>query len=551
VGGYRFVRSGPATSLEGTVSGPDGAPAAGAAVLVARLSYGHAESRMRALPWRLRADAQGRFRAAGVPLHERLIVWARTERSAASVQRLELDAAARIDIRLQRGATVRGRVTDALGAGVAGAEVAARQSGCEEAAERYEPVPGWARVRAVTGPDGSFVLQHVMAGAAALVATAPGRGIAREPMTLADGEERHWAAVLVTDASILGSVVGEDGAPLPGMEVQWRDERNDQVIARRRTNAAGRFRFENCGFEPQGLLVRDPDAAFMAPVLRLVATPGPAPLRIVVPDARRATATLDLRPFDWRGGALDAGGVRLLMARIEGGTLQIEEGRAVAGPVGLRVAPMVPGTYGLVLAADGAGTRFAGRFELLPGAAVDAGDVRFEQPGRVEVVVREEAGGRPGRGMVTFVDPRAPFAANYVQLVDGVGRKALQPGRWLFNAWSEDLPMTCRELTVEPGGRHRLELAVPPFVRRRVVFPGVPTPITFLHVTCFDAAGGKVLDYPCTRTGRAAEVVTRAFVPGSYELVVQDGSGRERRSRFRISADPRGEDEAVEILPPE
>jgi hypothetical protein len=329
------------------------------------------------------------------------------------------------------------------------------------------------------------------------------------------------------------------------MEVQRRDAFSDRPLAATRTNTEGLFRFGGCGIEPQSLMVIDPAAAFMTPVLRAVVTPGPGTERLTAP---RASAALLLRALDAAGRALDAAEVRLLMARVDGLTLQIGKGRAAATPDGLRIAPLVAGTYDVVLSTGRGGSRFVGRFQLADGATLDAGDVRFEPPGEVEIAVRDVTGA-PRRGLLMFTDPRAAHAGDHVLLADGVGRTSLQPGRRLLSFWTEDLPMTFRELTVESGGRHRVEIVVPPSVRRRVAFGGVREPVTFLEVTGVDAAGKQVLHHPCARTGKRGEVVTRAFVPGSYELVVRDLAGRERRSRFTISADENA-DEVVEVLAP-
>ena len=111
--------------------------------------------------------------------------------------------------------------------------------------------------------------------------------------------------------------------------------------------------------------------------------------------------------------------------------------------------------------------------------------------------------------------------------------------------------MTYRELTVESGGHQRIEVRLPPVVRRPVRFPGVPEPMTWFEVSCFDGAGRRVLRYYSSRDSKVPQVVTRAIVPGAYELVVKDGRGRERRSRFTISTDSRNDDEMVDVRLPE
>jgi len=115
------------------------------------------------------------------------------------------------DLVLSRGAVVEGLVVDGNGAPVAGARVGVQDPWWEE----------WSGAAVPAGPDGAFRLAAVPTGDLRLLARGPGglRGSSNRLM-VRDGEALRGVRITTGPGAVLaGTVLGEDGTPVPGARV--------------------------------------------------------------------------------------------------------------------------------------------------------------------------------------------------------------------------------------------------------------------------------------------------------------------------------------------
>jgi uncharacterized GH25 family protein len=210
-----------AASLSGTVVGPDG-PVAGAEVVA------DVWSPLRgSLPSRVTSDADGRYRFAGLPRGRARVVVTRPglfqtaspggpwrtgpAPDAAATADIPARGDVVLDVRLERGAVIRGRVVDESGAPVGGAEVT-----CD--------APGDVPRRAASDASGAFAVSGVRPGVEAPLSASCDGYVDAETRTVAP---RTPADVVIGVSLFLrragvvrGRVVRADGSPAPGAWVQ-------------------------------------------------------------------------------------------------------------------------------------------------------------------------------------------------------------------------------------------------------------------------------------------------------------------------------------------
>jgi hypothetical protein len=172
------------------------------------------------LPLRRRAvlDAEGRFELRAVQTSHALELEVDSDVCADTTLggiRPAPGEVTELDVALTLGATLRGVVRDEGGAGVEGAEVLAAEPG-------FWGFPGEELAQTKSDAQGGFVLAHVRAGKALLLAKHDGfleaKGVDLE---LADGVDvGGLTLVLEAGASIAGHARFSDGAPAAGAKVE-------------------------------------------------------------------------------------------------------------------------------------------------------------------------------------------------------------------------------------------------------------------------------------------------------------------------------------------
>lgn len=381
---------------------------------------------------------------------------------------------------------VEGRVVSAeTGRGVAGADVTFSRAGAAASAR--------------TGADGSFRVVPPVEGrwllaavtAAGFLPFAPEWGCS--PVTVearAGRPVRGVELVLAPARPIAGTVVGPDGAPVPGAEVRLLGVRSEATLValedRFTADAAGAFRFA----APRGTIVEARKAGF-APgraavgaratvdgrlVVRLRAAkkdaPAPSPSRIAGRVVERGT------------GAPIAGALVVAEREVPRGGLPA--GQAVSGDDGRFVlGELADGTYRLTATAEG----------HAPGAAAVAGGaadavVALDPGSRLRGCVRDADGGEPVTRFTVTVGERRPGRPGVAErsraFLDG-------SGCWLL----DDLA----------AGPVTVSVAAPGFAPSEDVAAEVP------------ASGEAAVDVRLSRgrrfRGVVLDAVTRAPIPGA------------------------------------
>ena len=225
-------------AISGTVYGPDGHPAA--AIRIRLTSTKHCYFGDFQCP---NSGEDGKYRACGLPLDASYTVIAAHDDYATTasdpVNVVQVGEVAGIDIRMTRGHSVYGRLSDDAGRPIVGAQIATEE--------------GYGS-RADTGPNGEFVLAHVGAGEQRVSVFQFDETQYEWPITsfLMPGDRnlRDLSLTLKrkTSGTISGRVTDTEGAPLAGLRVQasGKGEVNfvDEEVT---TGLDGRYAFRGLG----------------------------------------------------------------------------------------------------------------------------------------------------------------------------------------------------------------------------------------------------------------------------------------------------------------
>ncbi len=204
-------------ALEGRVVGAGSGPVAGASVLVTRDSGGTGSSSGFMPLGSGTTDEDGRFRIEDLePTVARISVtargWLKMERGEIE---LEVgDDPTQVELELERGATVEGRVLLADGTPAAGAEVRAVDSADRRRFRRQQP--------ATVSGDGSYILEGVEPGSRLITVQLPDGPRVSEELEVEPGINT-LDLVLPAGVEVSGRVLDEDGAAVEGALVSLRE----------------------------------------------------------------------------------------------------------------------------------------------------------------------------------------------------------------------------------------------------------------------------------------------------------------------------------------
>ncbi|MCA8972193.1 MAG: carboxypeptidase regulatory-like domain-containing protein, partial [Planctomycetes bacterium] len=259
---------GPAARVEGIVTDVDGTAIAGAQVLIGqerRSTIGriveapppfHARS---APPARVLTDAHGRF-VVNTLSPDRTLVAVRALGFAPWSEHRAFTAGRTTDLelRLERGARVRGMVTDALGKPVAGALILQ--------GERYGCFLG---NQSRTDTNGRFEITSLPIDTFSLTASSKNVGrVHRIFETVGAGEEFEWHPFLGAGPGVSGRLADASGKALTDWSISLLfpiDDYNERGLYTT-TNDAGVFHFRDVGKREYRLEVRGPRARFVSAV---------------------------------------------------------------------------------------------------------------------------------------------------------------------------------------------------------------------------------------------------------------------------------------------
>lgn len=503
------------------VRDPSGAPLWGARVFAGRdeeVDYRLPDGAVaRTAPgFAARTDADGIARFPSLPPGWlRVRVQHEAYAGAMAFATLDPGGESRLEIRLEPGLTVTGRVCDERGAPVAGAMVRG------DSATRS----------ATSAADGSFRLGPV--GAGKLVAVGPLGRRTVERVVGEPGTVVRWDPVLPSEPAVRGRVVDDRGQPLAGWTVHANLDRWPGWRRGATTDPDGCFVIYDA---PSGALrveVRAEPQGELPVLTREGIEAGPAELRLEVPGdpwARlvgqverrdggpRATLPLFLRHATSSG-----------RERLTGGP-----GRAVAldadGCFDLEHVPA--GSYELVLDGPPFGWCRLARFEVAPGRTTDLWTLAVPEPGILRT--RTSWGAPEPTGDASFLLERR---ADRVRVLSFRGtfpaEMSLAPGTYTLQTEVTPGPRRELEFEIRPGQTVQVELDLAStcthLVRVRYASGRVPRGAVSVRARRLDD-GIDVLSDRISELEGDAWLLTAELPPGRIELVARDGAGLETRT---------------------
>lgn len=367
---------GTCAAAEGTVTDSAGDPVAGARVAILCHSTRMSRNRRRAPFPSTLTDERGEWRLDGLVVG-RADVLVSAPRFALFERRLDLEDERdnRIDASLNRGFTVRGKVTMADGSPGAKVGVTVERG---SRASQFHPVG------TSTDEAGEYVLENVSAGEVTLTATGDTqRTMSTTKLTGRVGDELSWNVEFGGGNTITGYAIDEEtGGYLPGWEVRASCPSNP-ITEMTTTIGAGRFTLSGLLDEPYDITLvtpgPDPQARAYVQGVRpgpedvvLVAWPEPKPSafvlgRVLGPDGVPVRPTkISARQRDGRGSVRD---------------VIWSEGER------FKLGPLVATRYRVYLSFDDL-PGLAYELELGEGEEHDLGDIQLERPGQVELTLR-------------------------------------------------------------------------------------------------------------------------------------------------------------------
>lgn len=395
-------------SVEGVVLDSQGVPMAQALVQLgdeADLWPRHRNagvSAVHGVPGTMRTDQEGRFRCEGLA-PGRIRVTARVRGKGAAAAEVEVSAgqASTAILRLARGATLHGVVTDAEGTPAPFEQV--------RVLARGEHSQAWT----TTDAEGRYELCGVHPGTVAVLAGLGGAGFARSRIPLREGDRTEWNAQLDPVARIIrGRVLGPDGRP--GRYRVALEAPRQQVD----TDADGEFAFTVAddrmdhlatvlvyppSDDPASVANKQPGCGAIA--WRTGIEPGDQHVEVRVADVARTASVRGRVVVD---ELLDAGRLALVHELAWNRFLLAVQVDAPSRPVAWRADRLPAGDYRLLLK-----DRQIARFRLAEGEHLDLGELVVRTHGIRQVASEPHAA---GRRLLTFVRPDDAGLAGSLQV---------------------------------------------------------------------------------------------------------------------------------------
>ncbi len=514
--------------VDGVVVDEHGRPIAGAVVRVGRGEITGIVARGSSappLPAQVRSDAQGRFRAVGVPPGEQRVA-ARSPGRAPWQGTCEVTASLTTPLRIELapGATVRGVVRSAAG-GPVKADITVGEHG----------ELGHHRVHA--GSDGLFQVDGLPAGEVVLVAQNDEFGRAEHRVRTEAGQAVACEVRLSTGIELHGRVEDDAGKPVKTIVECMANNRpiatSDGILSstpsiwaqHARTDADGRFTVRNC---PEGRqLTLSVRTQGFEELRRSGVVPGGKPvslqLRRALPPSARITGIVvgpDGKPL---------ANVSIVPSRRGSNR---STGVEVTGPDGrFDSGTVVPGTWTLVVRASDHPTFRSETRELAADTVWDLGTIQLVAGGHAEVTVD----GDRTDVWLRVVDAVQQTGAS-LQDRDGVlVSEPLPPGEHRLvvsgkGAAAQSIPFTVRAgestdvaVKLQRGVRQAITIAppvldpMPPWIRVRVLRGSEVLNVTSIELRAGEPSTGEV-----------------CLSPGDYALAAMDGDRTLATATFTV-----------------
>jgi len=532
----RFVLARGGGGVRGRVLDPDGNPLAHAGVLAGPDGGWMTGKTVGVAPEAAFAetDAQGAFELPNdlppgtQPLH--------ASAHGYPVWRGEVEVVAgrtsELEIHLEHGARIEGRLLGLDGAPVAGVKVLASE----------EDRGGWYHDRfapseCTSDEQGFFALDWLAPGLRELNASdyeRPELGRARASVSCAAGETATCELRLERGNEISGTVIDEAGAPLAGWKVGAQTTGFYQWYPRdTRTDAAGRFELLNLGDGNHDLVVRSPE--FGPPRATANGVPvGTRELALVVSGAHAALGTVRGRVLDPTAPTLEDLDVTLWqVGGREGHFLELEAASGVFH------GSTAPGRYTLGIARSRHELYRSDEFEIAEGAETDLGDLALGALGAVEVTV---TAGFPASELerLPLSLERAGASSASLRFADGRWRaENVLPGAWTVTLGEDELFLRGGAVEVEAGATAEVEVSVELAIPVRLAYADAAA--SWVTVEARDGAGKLVRSVhlrPLPRDGRSQIHV--GLPAGHARLELRTDDGRRAALELEVTEQLRG-----------
>lgn len=532
--------------LVGTVVDPAGKPVADARVLLGVTMQGNGVHQrpmgeiigQDLWPSRfLRTDAEGRFRAEGLPLLP-WPLWVAAPGFAAAWREVPLraDAETTVMVQLTHGAAVRGRITASSGAVAAGAEVhvtpdlPAPHPLIGLGMKVFTLPPLFARHSTTTDAGGGYQLANVLPGKLTIHVWHRG-AFARTECELGDGQTLVWDPVLAPEAGpsgqpLHGVLVDEDGKPLESWDVWVAEPGDARDPSRISVRDGGTFRTNAVPPGRHRLFAQPRDPQLGAEVDLGEFDVANCPLRLVVPRSKLPTSRL-------RGCiALPAGvagaGCYVRVAGAQG-SVRVPcdaTGRYEAGP-------MSAGTYRVKVEGDAFGVFPIGSFDVVDGKDTDAATFLVPTPGTLVVTMVDAAGRRVPDAWVSAIAIGGDAGrGGRLAHRDGIARGNLPAGRWRLES-SNLTPMAAMEVEVRSAETTDVRFVVPAGVPLVLRVPPGARECGCLCVRWLDG-NGQLVREGNTYGHHAGTDQSYSAPVGRYTLEAVDAEGRKATTSFEL-----------------
>ena len=444
-----------------------------------------------------------------------------------------------LEIRLERGARIEGRLLGLDGAPVAVVKVLASE----------EDRGGWYHDRfapseCVSDEQGLFTLDWLAPGRRELNASdyeRPELGRARASVTCVAGETATCELRLERGNTIAGTVVDEAGAPLVGWSVGAETSGMSQWYPRRaRTDAAGRFELLNLGDGNHDVVVRAPE--FGPPRATANGVPvGTRELALVVNGAHAALGTLRGRVLDPTAPTLEDLDVTLWqVGGREGHFLELD---AASGVVR---GSTPPGHYTLCIARSRHELHRSEEFEVTASAETDLGDIALGALGAVEVTLTTSGFPASELQRLRLSLERVGASSASLRFADGRWRaEDVLPGAWTVTLGEDELFLRGAEIEVAAGERAEVEVAVELAIPVHFVYTDPAA--SWVTLEARDGAGKLLRSErvrPVPRDGRSQ--IHLGLPAGHAKLELRTDDGRKATLELDVTEELRGS-EPIEV----
>ena len=485
---------------------------------------------------------------------------------APASRRMRIAGHARVQLQLERGAPVSGRVVDAAGAPVAGARVVPVGGG--ELRRRPDP----RAAAAISGPDGAWRIAALPAGSFRFVATDPVHAAGTSQLITLDGvtPKTDVVVALAPGAVVRGRVVDTAHQPVAGARVViapgWRGRgrgRGGPVVltAPRQTYSDAQGAFVVRGL-PRGALV--------ASAVAEQGASSPVDVDTSAGDASGVEIALD-RTAAIAGVVVDLDGQPVEGAQVAAYAADFARGpRRGGGDPELtdaggafRIAGLAPGAYHVIASRSGlAGGPWGRRGARgMDGAEAQAGDEH------VRIVLPPEGG---VKGTLQLSDGTAPaaFTASVGQDIEAFVQPAfeldgLPPGAARLTLTGPSFDDKVLDVTIEPGKTLDLGTIVVARGRRiagTVVAAGQPVAGATIYAGRQIMGGGATNDSPLagmafgqatktTTSGADGSFVLAGFGDGDLAVIADQPSVGRSTPRLVGAADPDQTQLVLELEP--